>query len=363
MPSRFLGETARGITPYVPGEQPRDQAYIKLNTNENPYPPSPKVREALAAFAEGDLRLYPDPDAALLTGEMARFYGLPGDMVFAAGGSDEALGYAFMAFADRGSRVYFPDITYGFYKVYADLFGLEARELPLREDFTIAAGDYFGLEGMIVLANPNAPTGLALARGEIEHILQENQNCLVLVDEAYADFAGGLSCVGLTARYGNLLVVQTFSKSRALAGMRLGFAFGQPGLIEGLNRIKYSFNPYNLDRISLVVGIASIRDFDYTKRTINAIINARDRTAESLTRLGFTVLPSRANFLFAAYPGIGGAALSQKLRERGILTRHFDKDRIRDFLRITVGTEEQMQTLTAALEQIIKGESICGPQG
>lgn len=356
MASRLLGETARRITPYVPGEQPRDRRYTKLNTNESPFPPSPMVEQALREYAHADLRLYPDPDVRELSADMGRYYGLPPEMVFAGGGSDEVLGYAFLAFSSPGDPVYFPDITYGFYQVYADLFGLESRTLPLADNFTVSTEDYYSLPGNVFLANPNAPTGIALSPEQLEPIIKSNPDRLVVIDEAYVDFAPGMSCIPLTRRYDNLLVVQTFSKSRALAGMRLGFGFGHPDLIEGLNRIKYSFNPYNIDRVSMAVGRAAIEDSTYFTLCRDKIIATREQTADALADMGFEVLPSQANFLFARHAKVGGAVLYQALREQGILVRHFEKPRIRDFLRITIGTDEEMGRLTAALEQRLREE-------
>lgn len=350
--SRFYSQIAGGIAPYVPGEQPRDRRYIKLNTNECPYPPSPAVRQVLREFDSADLRLYPDPDSLELRGAMAKLYGLDVKQVFAGGGSDEVLGYCFQAFGNPGDRVYFADITYGFYKVYADLFSQRYVEIALNGDFRINAEDYLGLDGNIYIANPNAPTGIALSRGEIERILKANPDRLVVVDEAYADFSVYSSCVPLLGQYDNLLVVQTFSKSRSLAGMRLGFAFGSPELMEGLERIKYSFNPYNIDRLSMAVGVASIQDEAYFAETVGRVVTTRIRATEQLERLGMNVLPSSANFLFASLPGVEGSSLYTGLRERGVLVRHFDKARIADFVRITVGTDAEIDRLVECLEEI-----------
>ena len=352
--SRFLSRAVQNLAPYTPGEQPQDKSYIKLNTNECPYGPSLLVREAVERFAADSLRLYPDPDSEALRRAAADYYGLKPEQVFAGGGSDEALAYAFMAFFDRGDTVLFPDITYGFYQVYADLFALNTKIVPLTEDFRVQIADYFGAEGHIFLANPNAPTGTVLPVADIEEILRQNSDKLVIVDEAYVDFAPGASCVGLIASYDNLLVVQTFSKSRALAGMRLGFAFGQKALIDGLERIKYSFNPYNLDRASVAVGIAALADKEYLGRITGQIIATRQRTAQALTKLSFTVLPSGSNFLFAASPAIGGQDLYLALKEAGILVRHFNKPRIADFVRITIGTDEEMRQFLQAVETILQ---------
>ena len=353
--SRFLSEAVQNMTPYTPGEQPQDKSYIKLNTNECPYGPSLLVREAVEKFENGSLRLYPDPDSAALRQAAAAAYGIRPEQVFAGGGSDEALAYAFMAFFDKGDAVLFPDITYGFYQVYADLFMLSAKIIPLTEDYRVRIADYFGAEGHIFLANPNAPTGIVLPVADIEQILQKNPNKLVIVDEAYVDFSPGASCVGLIDKYDNLLVIQTFSKSRALAGMRLGFAFGNADLIAGLERVKYSFNPYNLDRLSVAVGIAALADKEYLARITRQIIATRERTTAALQALGFAVLPSGSNFLFAASPAIGGGALYLALKDAGILVRHFAKARIRDFVRITIGTDDEMNSLLRAVEKILAG--------
>lgn len=341
------------MQPYVPGEQPKDGRYIKLNTNESPWPPSPAVAAALRGFEPGALRLYPDPDATEFTAAYAAHYGLMPGQVLLCGGSDEALAFAFMAFSDAGDAVYFADITYGFYQVYADLFRLRACTLPLQADFSIRPEDYFCRDGSIFIANPNAPTGMVLPVEAIEQILRRNPDQVVVVDEAYGDFAPGSSCIPLIATYDNLLVVHTFSKSRALAGMRLGAAMGNPALIEGLSRIKYSFNPYNLDSVSLAVGKAAITDRDWFEQATARIIATRERTAAQLCALGFQVLPSGSNFLFARHPGKTGAELYSALRERGILVRHFQKPRIEHFLRITIGAEDDMDTLINTLEALL----------
>lgn len=350
MNSRLWGRTTVALQPYIPGEQVFDREYSKLNTNECPYPPSPLVAAALAAQTASDLRRYPDPDSSELTAALAAAHGLRPEQVLACGGSDEALAFAFMAFFDRGDRVYFPDITYGFYRVYSDLFGLAAVELPLREDFTVGIEDYFGLDGHLFLANPNAPTGTALTPGQIEEIVRRNPDRLVVVDEAYIDFAPGMSCLELIHRYDNLLVVQTFSKSRALAGMRLGAAFGDASLIGGLNRIKYSFNPYNLDQVSQAVGIAALADGAYLAHTVERIIATRERVSARLTQLGCEVIPSSTNFLFVRHPSLSGSQLYQNLKRDGVLVRHFPKARIDNFLRVTVGTDGEMDQFITLME-------------
>lgn len=351
--SRFFSKATSELEPYVPGEQPRDMRYIKLNTNENPYPPPPEVMTAIKSFDTESLRLYPDPTATGLRNAIAGRYAVKPDQVFVGGGSDEVLGYAFMAFNDRGSKVYFPDITYGFYKVYADLFGLSAVQLPLREDFTVGLEDYFGLDGSIFLANPNAPTGICIKLAEIERILVENKDRLVVIDEAYIDFSRESSAVKLISKYDNLLVVQTFSKSLGLAGMRLGAAFGNPGLIEGLERIKYSFNPYNLDRVSLAVGIAAMENENYMREISGRIVKTRERVRERLEGMGFTILPSDANFLFCKSDRLTGADLYESLKKNGVLIRYFGKERIKDFVRITVGTEDEADILLSKLEELL----------
>lgn len=342
MSSRFLSKETAAMTPYVPGEQPQDRRYIKLNTNENPYPPSPKVMEAVKNFDSGDLRLYPDPDATEFTKALAAFYGLDKSQVLACGGSDEALAFAFMAFFDRGESVAFGDITYGFYKVYADLFGLQSQIIPLGEDFTIKPDDYADVKANIFIANPNAPTGIAMSTAQIEEILQQDTDRLVVVDEAYIDFADSQSCISLTETYDNLLVIQTFSKSRALAGMRLGAAFGNAALIDGMNRIKYSFNPYNLDKISLAVGIEGINDRAYFQEITAKIKATRQRVSAELKKYGYEVLPSESNFLFVAHPKLSAEEMYTRLRNGGILVRYFNKPRIDRFIRVTMGTDDEM---------------------
>ena len=350
--SRFLSGALRQLVPYVPGEQPRDQRrYIKLNTNESPYPPAPGVLRAVAAEA-ADLRLYPDPEARALKAALAARHHVEPENIFVGNGSDEVLNFAFLAFAADGRGAAFADITYGFYAVFCDLYRIPARIVPLREDFTLNPGDYHGLGRTIVLANPNAPTGLTLTRGQVEGIVRANQDSVVIVDEAYVDF-GGESCVELTRHYDNLLVVQTFSKSRSLAGARLGFAVGHPELIADLETIKFSTNPYNVNRLTLRAGAAALAEQSYYDRCCRTIMDARDRTADQLRGMGFTVLPSRTNFLFVRREGLDGGAIYRDLKDRGVLVRHFDQARIRDFVRVTVGTPEQMNVFLELLRELL----------
>lgn len=350
--SQFLNGALRRLTPYTPGEQPRNQAYIKLNTNESPYPPSPGVLAALNRAEGENLRLYSDPEAVELREALAARYGVERENVFVANGSDEALSFAFLAYAADGRGVAFPDISYGFYAVFARLYGIPVRQVPLRADFRLVPEDYNHLHRTIVLANPNAPTGLALSRDEVEGIVRANPDAVVVVDEAYVDF-GAESCVPLIGEYDNLLVVQTMSKSRSLAGGRVGFAIGCPALIEDLNRVKYSFNPYNVNRMSMAAATAAMEDTDYFTRCCAAIRENRAWTASTLEALGFSVLPSAANFLFAKHPRLEGQALYQGLKARGILVRWFDGPRTRDFVRITVGSRPQMEALSAAVRDIL----------
>ena len=351
--SRFFSDRYATLVPYVPGEQPLDRRYLKLNTNESPYPPSDGV---LAAVNEegGRLNLYSDPDARALRSKLAQSFGVTPDRVIVSNGSDEVLNFAFMAFASDKTPLVFPDITYGFYPVFAELNRLPYTEIPVKDDLSIDPADYIGKgKKTVVVANPNAPTGLFLPLSEIEKIVSGNPDGVVIVDEAYVDF-GGETAIPLTAKYDNLLVVGTYSKSRSMAGARLGFGIGTPDLIRDLNTIRNSTNPYNVNRMTLAAGVAALEDDAYYRANCKKIEDARDRTAAKLESLGFTVIPSKANFLFAKSPAISGEALYLALKERGILIRHFNKPRIADYNRITVGTKEQMETLVAAIETILK---------
>ncbi len=352
--SRFLSPEAQRLAPYTPGEQPQDQQYIKLNTNESPFPPSPKVLQAISRAELLKLNLYSDPTCAQLDAAIARRYELSPENVISGNGSDELLAFAFRAFCGAGRPVAYADITYGFYKAQTALFGLDARIIPLREDFSLCVEDYLDFPGTIVIANPNAPTGMAVPREDIQRLLEADRDRVVIVDEAYVDF-GAESCVPMIFRYDNLLVVQTMSKSRSLAGGRLGFALGSPALIAGLNRVKYSFNPYNVNRLSILAGSAAMADEDYFQRCCRTIQENRAWTARELEALGFTVLPSRANFLFAKSDRFSGEELYRRLRENGILVRWWaDSGRICDYVRITVGSMEQMTALTDEIERLLE---------
>ncbi len=352
--SKYLSDKYQRLEAYTPGEQPRDMRYVKLNTNESPYPPAPGVVEAAAKEA-ARLQLYSDPVCADLRDALAARYGVKRENVFVSNGSDDILNFAFMAFAGGGVPACFPEISYGFYPVYAALHGIEARPIPLKADFSIDPADYLGLGGFIAIANPNAPTGMALSRDQVEQIVAANPDHVVLIDEAYVDF-GAESCLPLVEKYDNLLVVQTFSKSRGLAGARLGFAIAQAGVIADLERIKYSTNPYSVNRMTLAAGIASLQRDDYNADNCRRVMKTREATVARLKEMGFEVLPSLANFVFARKPGVDGEMLYRELKKRGVLVRHFSTPRIRDFLRITIGTDGEMLTLFTKLAEILKGE-------
>jgi len=353
--SRFWSQVARDLTPYVPGEQPKIAKLIKLNTNENPYPPSPKVLAAIQAELGADaarLRLYPDPNADLLKAAIAGRHAITPQQVFVGNGSDEVLGHAFMALLKHEAPILFPDITYSFYPVYCGLYGVDYTTVPLADDFSIDPADYCGRpNGGIIFPNPNAPTGCLLALDAIERILQANPDSVVVVDEAYVDF-GGATAIPLVDRYDNLLVVHTLSKSRSLAGLRVGFAVGHPALIEALERVKNSFNSYPLDRLAIAGAVAAIEDEVHFEQCCRAVIASRDQLSADLTGLGFAVLPSAANFVFARHPRHDAGELAKALRDQSIIVRHFKLPRIDQFLRITVGTDDECQALITALRQI-----------
>ena len=348
--SRFLNEQYQALVAYTPGEQPRDMRYIKLNTNESPYPPAPGVVAAMTADQVELLRLYSDPTAKGLKEKLAALYGVAPENVFVSNGSDEVLNFAFMAFGGKGAA--FPDISYGFYEVFGDLYGINYEKIPLKEDFSVDYRDYCGKNRLVVIANPNAPTGMTIPVSEIEEIVKSNPDSVVLIDEAYVDF-GGETCLPLVKKYDNLLVTRTFSKSRCLAGGRLGYAFASPAIIADLEKIKYSTNPYNINRLTLLLGEATVYAESYYQEKCAEIIATRAWTAEQLKGLGFTVLPSSANFLFARTEKMDGGKLYLELKKRGILVRHFTNPRIDQFNRITIGTKEQMEAFVAAVRGIL----------
>ncbi|MBP3435763.1 MAG: histidinol-phosphate transaminase [Clostridia bacterium] len=350
--SRFFSEKYSTLTPYTPGEQPTERQYVKLNTNESPFPPSDKAMAA-AAQAAGQLQLYPDPTRRELTAAVAAMCGVNADEVLLTNGSDEILNFAFMAFCDGAHPAVFPDITYGFYKVFAELNGVPYRTVPLRDDLSVDPADFYGANGTVFIANPNAPTGLTLSVAAVEEILKNNPDNVVVIDEAYVDF-GAESCVSLIRKYDNLLVTQTFSKSRSMAGARLGFGVGQSSLINDLNTVKYSTNPYNINRLTMAAGLGTLADEAYTRENCRTIMRTRESTTAALRSLGFELADSYTNFLFAKYPGIDGERLYRQLKERGILVRHFAQPRIADYIRITVGSETEMQVLMGALREIVE---------
>ena len=350
--SRYWSPIVHSLRPYVPGEQPAIGTVVKLNTNENPYGPSPRVVAALSAEIGDGLRLYPDPRASRLREAIAAHYKVAPDEVFVGNGSDEVLAHCFQALLRHDAPLLFPDITYSFYPVYCRLYGITHQEVPLDAAMRVAIADYRRPCSAILLSNPNAPTGIALPRSAIETLLSEHPDQLVVIDEAYVDF-GAESAVPLVVRHDNLLVIQTFSKSRALAGLRVGFAIGQRPLIEALERVKDSFNSYPLDCFALAGATAAIEDDGWFQETRGRIMASRDRLTKSLVELGFEVLPSQANFVFARHPGHTGAQLAAGLRKQGVLVRHFQKPRIGDYLRITVGTDEECRRLIAVAKTLV----------
>lgn len=349
--SQYWTDLVHRLDPYVPGEQPQDQQYVKLNTNENPYPPSPRVIEALDAYDKGRLKLYPDPESNRLRQALADTYSVNAENVFLGNGSDEVLAHAFQAFFKKDKPLLFPDISYSFYPVYCALYDIDFNRIPLRDDFSIAAEDYQIEHGGIVFPNPNAPTSLLMPLAQVEQMCQQSSS-VVLVDEAYIDF-GGQSAIELTKTYDNLLVVQTYSKSRSLAGLRLGFAVGHKDLIEGLVRVKNSFNSYPIDSLAQTAAIASLSDPDYFDQGCRQIIDTRTRLSSELERLDFTVMPSATNFVFAAHREKSGETIYQELKKRGVLVRYFNKPRIDNFLRITIGTDAEIDTLIEKLKEIL----------
>lgn len=351
--SRFLNKKYAAIEAYTPGEQPTDMQYIKLNTNESPYPPSPGVVDTINSDQAKLLRLYCDPECKLLKSEIAKLYNVSVENIYLSNGSDDILNFAFMAYTSESVPAVFPEISYGFYKVFADLYNVPYKRIPLRDDFSINADDYCNVNSFVVIANPNAPTGKTLSIDEIEKILCSNPDNIVVIDEAYVDF-GAESCCKLVGKYNNLLVVQTFSKSRSMAGARLGFAIASKEIIADLDRIKYSTNPYNVNRLTQAAGVQAIRENDYYVSNCKKIIETREWTTNALEQLGFVVVPSKANFIFAKSNKIGGGALYEQLKKRGILVRHFADEKIKDYNRITIGTPEDMHVLVDTIKTILE---------
>lgn len=354
--SRYWSELARGLSPYVPGEQPQIADLVKLNTNESPFGPSPRAIEAIRLAANDTLRLYPDPQSARLRDVLADFHGVEPEQVFVGNGSDEVLAHAFAGLLKQPEPVLFPDITYSFYPVYCRLLGVNHETVPLDAEMRIGIADYFGRGGAVIIANPNAPTGIALSRSDIEQLVSKRADAPVVIDEAYVDF-GAETAIPLIRDHPNLLVVQTLSKSRALAGLRVGYAIGDCALIEALTRVKDSFNSYPLGRPAQAGAIAAIQDEAYFRQTLATIVENRENLTATLIRLGFDVLPSSANFIFARHPGHDGRVLSAALRERAVLVRHFSGPRVSDFIRITIGSKAELDRLTAALAEILAAAS------
>ncbi|WP_019894575.1 histidinol-phosphate transaminase [Hydrogenovibrio halophilus] len=349
---RFWNPTIDALTPYTPGEQPKVANLVKLNTNESPYPPAPGVLDAIHAATDDALRLYPDPNATPLKQALADYYRLSTDQVFVGNGSDEVLAHAFLGLLKHEVPLRFPDISYSFYPVYCGLYGIAPQKILLDPTLAIDPDDYQGDSGPIIFPNPNAPTGRLLTLDQITRILQQNPSHVVVVDEAYIDF-GGESATQLIARYPNLLVTQTFSKSRALAGLRLGMAFGQAHLIEALERVKNSFNSYPVDRLAMAAGIASLQEEAYFAESCRKVMATRQALTEFLQEKGFDVVPSHANFVFARHPEHSASELAQQLRDRAIIVRYFDKPRIDQYLRISIGSEEENRRLCDALSEIL----------
>ncbi len=349
--SKYISKKYDSLKEYVPGEQPQDKKYIKLNTNESPFPPSDTVVECVNAEAVKNLKLYSDPESKVLKSELAKAYGVKSENVFVSNGSDEILNFAFMAYGEQG--VAFNDITYGFYKVFADLYNINADIIPLNDDFTVPYEKMCGLNKLIVIANPNAPTGMSLGLAELERVISSNPDNVVLIDEAYVDF-GGTTVLPLLDKYENLLVVRTYSKSRSMAGARLGYAFASEKIIADLEKIKYSTNPYNVNRLTQIAGVASLMDNEYYENNCRTIMVNRDCTVRELEKLGFYVLRSDANFIFARHNKISGEELYLKLKDKGILVRHFTGERIKEFNRITIGTLEEMYALVKAVSEILE---------
>ncbi len=351
--SRFLNSFHKNLLPYTPGEQPVDMQYVKLNTNESPFPPSEKVINAINAAEISKLNLYSDPECTVLVKRFSELYNVQPEQILFGNGSDEILQYCFYSFCGEDKKAVFADITYGFYSVFVDLFHIPTDIIPLNDDFTLPLGSFKNAGGTVFIANPNAPTGLALTKADIIEVLESNKDDVVVIDEAYVDF-GAESVVDLIDTYKNLIVVQTFSKARSFAGGRLGMCFADKELINDMKMIKYSLNPYNVDRLSMVAGIAAADDDSYYKNNAKTIISNRNWLTKELQALGFEILPSCANFILAQHPTYDGKKLYQQLKDRGVLVRHFDKERICNFNRITIGTKEQLQVLVDTIKAILK---------
>lgn len=349
--SKYWSPMLSGLDPYVPGEQPKDKKYIKLNTNENPYGPSPKVLEVIKNNSDEMLRLYPDPEFKEFRQTVADYYGISPEEVYAGNGSDELLAFAFLAFFKGKGPIIFPDITYSFYPVYCKIFDIEYKTIPLDDQFNIPVDRMKASNGGVVISNPNAPTGKVLSLDEIKIILENNKDSVVLVDEAYIDF-GGQTTVALINQFDNLIVLQTLSKSRSLAGMRIGVALGQKELIDGICRVKNSINSYPLDRLALAAAVEAFKDESYFKETTNKVISTREWTVKAMRNLGFKVLESASNFIFATLEGTKAVDIFNLLRDKGILVRHFNKPRISEFLRISIGTNEEMEKLIEVLKEM-----------
>ena len=353
---KYWGDIVGGLRPYVPGEQPKNTNLIKLNTNENPYPPSPEVREAVITELDGQLRLYPDPNADRLKKEISNAFNVKADKIFVGNGSDEVLAHIFHAFFKQNKPIFFPDVTYSFYEVYCSLYQVPYQLIPLTDDLSINFDDYKRPNGGIIFPNPNAPTGRLLSLLAVENLLKDNQDSVVVVDEAYIDF-GGESAAPLTSRYPNLLVTQSLSKSRSLAGLRVGFAIGNSSLISALNQIKNSFNSYPLDSLAISGSVAALNDRNYFEGVCKKVVKSRSELALGLASLGFSVIPSAANFLFVTHSKHNAAGLLSALRGKGILVRHFNKPRISEYLRISIGLPEQNTCLLEALKEITEGQA------
>ncbi len=352
--SRFMREEYDSIIPYTPGEQLNDKKYIKLNTNESPFPPSPKVNEVINKSVVNSLNLYSDPTLNKLKKAIADFYGTTPQQVFVGNGSDDVIAFAFMAFGGLGGEFCCPDITYSFYPVFADLFKVNLEKIPLKNDFSIDINDYINKGKNIIIANPNAPTGLSLSVEEIEEVVKSNPDNVVIIDEAYVDFSDNSSAVELVKKYDNLLVTQTFSKSRSLAGLRVGFSIASKELTSDLEKIKYSFNPYNVNTLSVDAASAAIADKEYYDKTISETVKIREFTKKELSARNFTVTDSKTNFVFAKSPDIPSSELYYELRNRGVLIRYFNSDRISDYFRMSMGTMEQMKEVMKKIDEIIK---------